>query len=158
MRRNRGGRPAAPPPGGEDFRVGEAGPPVYHVSIPDIKSRGRLVPLGDGEGLPARPVPIVPHRPLLPTADEIATLPRGAQAAYAARCAARAGASTEPAAGPVEAVRAAARAVLETATTGTPVGRILRRFRRDFDRLARLAKEQNWTDDTPVPPDVFGPL
>jgi hypothetical protein len=30
--------------------------------------------------------------------------------------------------------------------------------RRDFDHLARLAEWQHWTDDTPVPPDVFGPL
>ena len=29
---------------------------------------------------------------------------------------------------------------------------------RDFARLVRLAKERNWTDDTPVPPDVFGPM
>ena len=25
-------------------------------------------------------------------------------------------------------------------------------------RLKRLAREQKWTDDTPVPPDVFGPM
>ncbi|MDB5311753.1 MAG: hypothetical protein JWO38_5955 [Gemmataceae bacterium] len=31
-------------------------------------------------------------------------------------------------------------------------------LRRDFDHLARLAEWQHWTDDTPVPPDVFGPL
>jgi hypothetical protein len=30
--------------------------------------------------------------------------------------------------------------------------------RRDFDNILRLAKEGNWTDDTPVPPDVFGPM
>jgi hypothetical protein len=30
--------------------------------------------------------------------------------------------------------------------------------RRDFDHVARLAKWQHWTDDTPVPPEVFGPL
>ncbi len=30
--------------------------------------------------------------------------------------------------------------------------------RRDFDHILRLAKEQNWTDDTPVPPAVFGPM
>lgn len=30
--------------------------------------------------------------------------------------------------------------------------------RRDFDHLAELAEWQRWTDDTPVPPEVFGPL
>jgi hypothetical protein len=30
--------------------------------------------------------------------------------------------------------------------------------RRDYDRLARLAKANYWTDDTPVPAAVFGPL
>ena len=30
--------------------------------------------------------------------------------------------------------------------------------RRDFDHLANLAEWQHWTDDTPVPPEVFGPL
>jgi hypothetical protein len=29
---------------------------------------------------------------------------------------------------------------------------------RDFDRLQHLAKEEKWTDDTPVPPSVFGPM
>lgn len=31
-------------------------------------------------------------------------------------------------------------------------------LRRDFDALAHLARWQHWTDDTPVPPEVFGPL
>ena len=31
-------------------------------------------------------------------------------------------------------------------------------IRRDFDHLARLAEWQRWTDNTPVPPEVFGPL
>lgn len=30
-------------------------------------------------------------------------------------------------------------------------------LRRDFDHLLRIAEWQHWTDDTPVPPDVFGP-
>ncbi|AMV25070.1 hypothetical protein VT84_11785 [Gemmata sp. SH-PL17] len=29
---------------------------------------------------------------------------------------------------------------------------------RDFDRLTRLAEKEKWTDDTPVPPTVFGPM
>ena len=31
-------------------------------------------------------------------------------------------------------------------------------IRRDFDRVAELVEEQSWTDDTPVPPTIFGPL
>ena len=31
-------------------------------------------------------------------------------------------------------------------------------IRRDFDHLSRLAEWQKWGDDTPVPPEVFGPL
>jgi hypothetical protein len=31
-------------------------------------------------------------------------------------------------------------------------------IRRDFDQLARLAEREKWTDDTPVPPSVFGPM
>lgn len=31
-------------------------------------------------------------------------------------------------------------------------------IRSDFDHLAKLAEWQHWTDDTPVPPEVFGPL
>jgi hypothetical protein len=31
-------------------------------------------------------------------------------------------------------------------------------IRRDFDHLAGLAEWRHWTDDTPVPPAVFGPL
>ncbi|MBP3960802.1 hypothetical protein J8F10_36740 [Gemmata sp. G18] len=29
---------------------------------------------------------------------------------------------------------------------------------RAFDRLTRLAEKEKWTDDTPVPPTVFGPM
>jgi len=31
-------------------------------------------------------------------------------------------------------------------------------IRRDFDHIASLAEWQKWNDDTPVPPEVFGPL
>ncbi len=34
----------------------------------------------------------------------------------------------------------------------------LENIRRDFDLLVRLASAYGWTDDTPVPPEVFGPL
>lgn len=35
---------------------------------------------------------------------------------------------------------------------------IVPHIRRDFDRLAHLAEVRRWDDNTPVPPDVFGPL
>lgn len=31
-------------------------------------------------------------------------------------------------------------------------------FRRDFEQIAKLAESHHWTDDSPVPPDAFGPL
>jgi hypothetical protein len=31
-------------------------------------------------------------------------------------------------------------------------------IRRDFDRLVALARQDSWGDDTPVSPDVFGPM
>lgn len=52
------------------------------------------------------------------------------------------------------AVTAAAADVLRAATDPAE----LTYFRRDFDRVARLAKANGWTDDTPVPEDAFGPL
>ena len=53
-----------------------------------------------------------------------------------------------------EATTAAAEAV-DTARIAAGVRPIIRH---DFDHLARLAQRQHWTDDTPVPPEVFGPL
>ncbi|HJZ54364.1 MAG TPA: hypothetical protein VKE74_05375 [Gemmataceae bacterium] len=52
----------------------------------------------------------------------------------------------------------AARAVIQAATVQTPIRRQLLCIRRDFDRLKHLARKHNWTDDTPVPPEVFGPM
>jgi hypothetical protein len=57
-----------------------------------------------------------------------------------------------------DAARHAVHLILSTAAVDTPLAAQLRCLRRDFARLRRLAREQNWTDDTPVPPDVFGPL
>lgn len=88
---------------------------------------------------------------LVPTADEVAKLPRAAREAFAARCALRIPTASADAA-------AAARVLLEMATLDTPLTAQLRCIRRDFARLKRLAREQKWTDDTPVPPEVFGPL
>jgi hypothetical protein len=53
-----------------------------------------------------------------------------------------------------EAAEAAAEAV-NLAHSYTAIQHIIRR---DFEHLANLADWQNWTDDTPVPPEVFGPL
>jgi hypothetical protein len=49
-------------------------------------------------------------------------------------------------------------ALLTAASVSDPVRGWLRCIRRDFDRLAHLARKHNWTDETPVPPDVFGPM
>jgi hypothetical protein len=75
----------------------------------------------------------------------------------AARAAARlAGADSLPAA--AFAVRGAADALVRAATYRTSLTRQLRRIRRDFDRIAHLAKTNGWTDETPVPADAFGPM
>ena len=82
-----------------------------------------------------------------------------AAAAYAAGWAADAVVSA--AASDFTATRAgqeAARAIFETATIDTPLTAQLRCIRRDFVRLKKLARKEKWTDDTPVPPEVFGPM
>jgi hypothetical protein len=111
-----------------------------------------------GVGTPAPPPLSAYHQsrtPLVPTADELAQLPRLARLAFAERCARR-----------VQPVRPdgigtpgdAARAIFETATIASPLTSQLRCIRRDFVRLKKLAHKEKWTDDTPVPPDVFGPM
>jgi hypothetical protein len=55
-----------------------------------------------------------------------------------------------------EAARATVVALQRLATVRTL--RFVLLPRRDFDHVLRLAKEGKWTDDTPVPPDVFGPM
>jgi hypothetical protein len=160
MRPNRGGKRVPPGRGGYDFEVVELGPPVYHVPVPSAKYRGPLIPAGDGEGLIQRPAPPAPVRrrskvPLVPTAEEVAQLPRLARAAFAERCALR----VRPVfAAPEVTAADAARVIFETATIDSPLTSQLRCIRRDFVRLKRLARKEKWTDDTPVPPDVFGPL
>jgi len=137
MARRRSGCPPTPRPGGADFQVVVLGPPIDDPIPPEVEDR--------------------PHSnvPLVPTADEIAKLPRLAQEAFAARCALR----VEPVRpSGVASAADAARVIFETATIDTPLTAQLRCIRRDFNRLKRLAREQKWTDDTPVPPEVFGPL
>ena len=55
----------------------------------------------------------------------------------------------------VESIAAALRKAVTAANTIADVAPIIRR---DFDQIARLAEWQRWTDDTPVPPEIFGPL
>lgn len=97
-----------------------------------------------------------PNRPLVPTADEVASLPRSARQAFLARCAARV-APLAPAATEIDTQQAAA-LLIAASTTRTPVRRLLRCVRRDFDKLRYLATRRKWADDTPVPPDALGPL
>lgn len=196
MRPNRDGKAVVPGKGGYDSEIIEVtGGPERVMPMPPAKSRGQLIPMGDGEGSPYRPGPGALLRkrvPLIPTEQEVGALPGWARVAFAARCArrarpargflpkaaggdSRAGESTitladqtaarttggTAPAEAAEAVRAAVRAadlLLKTATTDTPLTAQLRCIRRDFARLKRLAREQKWTDDTPVPPEVFGPL
>ncbi len=49
----------------------------------------------------------------------------------------------------------AARSAVDAAQ---PIQNVTPPIRRDFDHIARLAEWQKWDDDTPVPPEVFGPL
>jgi hypothetical protein len=165
MAARRGPRPLPPPPGEEEFEVIVLGPPVYYANPPVAKARASLIPMGEGEGLPPRPAPGSDYQnrskvPLIPTKDEIAKLPRLAQVALATRCVQRVlPASTGTTAlEAVDAVKRAAQSLFENATTNTPLAAQLRCIRRDFARLKRLAREQKWTEDTLVPPEVFGPL
>jgi hypothetical protein len=167
-RPNKGGKRIVPQPGGESFQVGVAGPPTYHLPMPPPKTRLRLVAGGKLEIIDAGP-PMSPEewrahceregilfadRPLVPASEEVAKLPRTAREAFAARCAARVAKLRQGAHSP----EAAAALILAAATVGTPIRKQLLCIRRDFDRIARLAREQGWTDDTPVPPEVFDPM
>jgi hypothetical protein len=167
-RPKKGGKRVVPQPGGEVFHEGEPAPLHYTMPMPPAKSRGRLIPVDDLQVIEAGP-PMspeeyraycerknspLPDRPLVPASEEVARLPRGAREAFGARCAARvarlrAGTTTP---------EGAAALILAAATVETPIRRQLLCIRRDFDRLVYLVKKHNWTDDTPVPPDVFGPL
>jgi hypothetical protein len=74
--------------------------------------------------------------------------------AFVERCALR----VKPVRDGVATAAQAARVIFETATIDTPLTAQLRCIRRDFVRLKRLARKEKWTDDTPVPPEVFGPM
>lgn len=160
-------RTNGPPPGNGAYAfTAESGEPVYHTPMPAVKTRVRLLPGNKCEILAAAP-PLSPGdvlelsaniprdtRPLLPASEEVAQLPKLAREAFGARCAARVARLRPNAATP----EAAAALILAAATVGTPIRRQLLCVRRDFDRIAYLVKKHNWTDDTPVPPNAFGPM
>jgi hypothetical protein len=163
MSPNREGKAVVPGRGGYDVEFVEVtGPPDSMMPMPPAKSRGKLIPLGTGEGVPEgvpqRQAPGVVSRkqwPLVPTDAEVAGLPRLARVAFLDRCALR----VKPVRDSGVATAAdAARVIFEAATIDSPLTAQLRCIRRDFVRLKRLAKKENWTDDTPVPPEVFGPM
>jgi hypothetical protein len=117
-----------------------------------------LIAVGDGG-----PAPLLPRtkrrarrKPALPTPEELASLPGGARAALALRCAARVARLTQLRGdgNEVAATMLAACAILRAA----PDPRAVAVIRRDFEVLKRLAREQQWTDDTAVPQEVFGPM
>ncbi|MCI0704680.1 MAG: hypothetical protein L0241_26795 [Planctomycetia bacterium] len=141
-----------PLPGGEYVHQGE---PVTPPLPPGVKTV-RFSAVGDGG-----PGPLLPRvtkskkrKPVLPTLDEIAQLPRLARVAFANRCALRVQPLVQLDAGAEDVVGDAAVAILRAATDP----RDLAHFRRDFERLMRLVKENGWTDGTPVSLEVFGPM
>lgn len=166
-------RNQSPPPRGttESFEMVDAGEPRYFVAVPPARSVVAAVP-GDRyesadapeplspeqarAGREARGIPD-PNRSIVPTPDEVAALPASARAAFAARCAARVASLRNGKAGDIDAQTAAA-LIVSAATVRSRLRRQVRSLRRDFDRLKRHAREHNWGDDTPVPPDVFGAL
>lgn len=168
-RPNKGGKRIVPRPGGQSSEVGATvGPPVYHMPLPGKATVVKPVPLDEwqvGEaGPPMSPEEwkayceregiLLADRPLVPASEEVARLPRAAREAFAARCEARVARLRAGASSP----EAAAALIVAAATVETPIRKLLLCVRRDFDRVAHLARKHGWTDDTPVPADVFGPM
>jgi hypothetical protein len=124
------------------------GGPTWHMAMPGQPATGvqRCAP---------QPASCQSRVPLVPTEEEVAALPRLAREAFVARCALRVKPVRDSG---VAAAADAARVLFETATIDTPLTAQLRCIRRDFVRLRRLAKKEKWTDETPVPPEVFGPM
>jgi hypothetical protein len=144
--------PKPPLPGGEYTFMTDTG----RQSVPPGTPVVNLIPVGDGG-----PGPLLPRmfrrpkrKPVLPTASEVAALPHGARVAFAVRCAARVRPLVPLDACGADVVGAAAVAILRAA----PDPRDLALFRRDFEVLKRRARGEEWTDETAVPPDVFGPM
>jgi len=150
----------SPPPRGstESFEMVDAGEPVYFVHVPPAKSVVAAVP-GDRLEVAdaAEPTTPDPEELLVPDAEEMAKLPAAARAAFLARCGQRVAPLRGGDASPTEPQTAAA-LIVAAALVRTPVRRQLRAIRKDYDRLKWFDRRHNRGDDTPVPPDVFGPL
>jgi hypothetical protein len=56
------------------------------------------------------------------------------------------------------AVQAAAAAITQSATLSSHLTDQVSHIRWDYELLARLAAINHWTDETPVSPDILGPL
>jgi hypothetical protein len=127
----------------DNWQIGEAGPPITPEEYKAYCER---------EGI------LDEDRPLIPTSEEIAKLPRSSRIAFAMRCAARvapiAGSGAPTEIDPMAAVSF----LIAGSTVQTPVRRLLLRIRYDFDKLSYLARKNNWNDDTPVSQEVFGPM
>jgi hypothetical protein len=145
MGQNRGRRRAVSGPNYEGLEIVEVGPPTYRMAMPGIPAVGTPIPTSP----PTRSL-----TPLVPTEEEVAALPAAARAAFAERCALR----VKPVRAGVSTAADAARVIFETATIDSPLTAQLRCIRRDFVRLKRLARKEKWTDETPVPPEVFGSM
>jgi hypothetical protein len=52
----------------------------------------------------------------------------------------------------------AVNAIVTSATPSTPLNQHLGCIRRDFGLLQQTARDEEWTNETLVPPDVFGPM
>jgi hypothetical protein len=99
-----------------------------------------------------------PSRPLVPTTSELNSLPRTARVAFIQRCTKRVAPLTGTSSAEEINPQIAANLILAAATLHTPLKRLFRCIRRDYDRLFRLSRSERWTDDTPVSQEVFGPM
>jgi len=94
---------------------------------------------------------------------DAATFARAAYAAYAAdAAAARAAYAADAAraayADDAAAAADAARAAYAAADAATFARVAVRAIRADFELLGAFARREGWDNDTPVPPEVFGPM
>ncbi|HEY3787716.1 MAG TPA: hypothetical protein VGL71_02625, partial [Urbifossiella sp.] len=157
-------------PDGEEERFEEyiPGPPIYHMRMPPAKGRVRRLPGGHMvyEKIPPEEQKtqeemgfcLFDDRPLIPSAEELAKLPKNARMAFLQRCAARVcklRAANQACPTEIEPAAAAA-LILAAATVEMPVHMQLRSIRRDFDRIRYKVYKHKWTDETPIPPDAFG--
>src|SRR5580692_2842334 len=135
------GNGSPPQPGGQSSETGETvGPPLYILPMSDKVTLVQPIPLDDWQIGEAGP-PMTPEeykayceregildedRPLIPTSEEIAKLPRTARLAFTKRCAARIAPLAGSAAPPELDLLATASFIIAAATVETPVRRLLR--------------------------------